>query len=111
MTADDYRRLALDLPETEERAHQGHPDFRVAGKIFATLWPHQGRGVALLTPEQQEMLVQAEPAMFAPVPGGWGRRGSTDIRLDAADETTVRSALLMAWRNKAPKRLLGSIRS
>ena len=104
MTANDFRRLALALPEASEASHMGHPDFRVRNRIFATLWPKEGRGVVMLTPEQQKILVDLKPAVFAPVPGGWGRRGSTNVNLEAADEISLTSVLLMAWRNKAPKR-------
>jgi hypothetical protein len=104
MTPDDFRRLALALPEASEASHMGHPDFRVQNKIFATLWPKEGRGVVMLTPEQQKILIDLKPAVFAPVPGGWGRRGSTNVNLDTADEISLTSVLLMAWRNKAPRR-------
>ena len=106
MTADDFRRLALTLPEAVESAHMGHPDFRVAGKIFATLSAGGDKGMAKLTPDQQEVLCGAEPGMFAPVPGGWGRSGSTHVLLAGADEDAVRGALLLAWRNTAPATLL-----
>lgn len=105
MTIDDFRRLALALPEATEAAHMAHPDFRVRNKIFATLWPKEGRGVVMLTPEQQKVVVELKPAVFAPVPGGWGRRGSTNVSLRAADEMSLTSVLLMAWRNKAPARM------
>jgi hypothetical protein len=105
MTAGDFRRLALALPEATEAAHMGHPDFRVRNKIFATLWPEEERGVVMLTPEQQKVVVELKPAVFTPVPGGWGRRGSTPVSLRAADEMSLTSVLLMAWRNKAPARM------
>jgi len=105
MTPDDFRGIALELPEATEGAHMNHPDFRVRGKIFATLWPKESRGVVMLTPEQQKQVTEAAPAVFEPVPGGWGRKGSTSVRLQLAVEATVRSALLMAWRNKAPDSL------
>lgn len=105
MTEEKYRRLALALPEATEGAHMNHPDFRVRGKIFATLWPGEKKGVVMLTPDQQTVLIEAEPAIFEPVNGTWGRQGSTIVKLAAADERTVRSALQMAWRNKAPKSL------
>jgi hypothetical protein len=105
MTVDDFRRLALALPEATEAAHMAHPDFRVRNKIFATLWPGEGRGVVMLTPEQQKVVVELKPAVFTPVPGGWGRRGSTNVSLRAADEMSLTSVLLMAWRNKAPARM------
>ena len=108
-TPDHMRGIALALPEAVEGAHMGRPDFRVRGKIFATLTPERGLAVVKLTGEQQEMVCAAEPAMFAPVPGGWGRRGWTRIRLGALDETTLASALMMAWRNVAPKRLVATL--
>ena len=74
VTVDDFRSMALTLPEATESAHMGHPDFRVRGKIFATIWPDDGWGMVKLTPEQQTTLVQAEPTVFMPVKGGWGRR-------------------------------------
>ena len=105
MTADDFRRLALELPETVEGAHMGHPDFRVDGKIFATLSPDGVFGMAKLTPDQQEILCAAEPDTFVPVPGGWGRSGSTHVRLAVADDDAVRGALRLAWRGRAPAKM------
>jgi hypothetical protein len=110
VTSHDFRRLALALPEATESSHMGHPDFRVHNKIFATLWPKEERGVLLVTPEQQRSLTQSTPAMFTPVPGGRGRRGSTDVHLKMADEATVANALQIAWRNKAPKRLVAGMK-
>lgn len=106
MTVDDFRSMALGLPETLESAHMSHPDFRVRGKIFATLWPDQDCGVLKLTPEQQQVLIREEPQTFQPVNGAWGARGATKVRLPTAPEDVVRRALLAAWRNTAPKRLL-----
>jgi hypothetical protein len=106
MSAEDLRRLALALPETVEGAHHGRTDFRIGGRIFATLSPDGMEGVALLAPEEQAVLAAAEPAVFTPVPGGWGAKGATTILIAAADEPTLRSALTLAWRRKAPKRLL-----
>jgi hypothetical protein len=105
MTADDFRKLALRLPEAVESAHMGHPDFRVGGKIFATIWPDEAAGMVKLTPEQQALFVRAEPEVFQPVKGAWGRRGCTSVCLRAATEATLRHALAEAWRNTAPKRL------
>ena len=105
MTPDEYRRLALSLPEAVEGEHMNHPDFRVRNRIFATLWPNQNRGVVKLTSDQQKMLTASALAIFSPVPGGWGRRGSTDVNLEFADEASVRNALTIAWSNIAPKRL------
>ena len=106
MTADEFRRIALGLPEARQGEHMGHADFRVGGRIFATLgWPDADWGMVKLTPEEQELRVEAEPDVFRPVTGAWGRRGYTNVRLDAASEATLRSALHAAWRNTAPKRL------
>jgi hypothetical protein len=105
MTAQEFRDLALSLPEVTEAAHMGHPDFRVRGKIFATLGPDEVWGMAKLTPDQQAVFVRTEPNVFQPVNGTWGRRGCTYVRLEAATEPSVRQALVAAWRNTAPKRL------
>jgi hypothetical protein len=106
MTSQDFRRLALSLPETEERAHMDHPDFRVAGKIFATLgYPENGWAMVKLTPLEQEMFVKAQPTVFSPCTGAWGRSGATSVRLKAAREPTLRRALEAAWRLAAPETL------
>src|SRR5580692_1200564 len=90
MTADEFRKLALSFPETEERAHRNHPDFRVAGKIFATLgYPNTERGMVKVTPVEQEMLVRAEPSVFSPETGAWGRQGCTRVELKTAKKTTM----------------------
>jgi hypothetical protein len=107
MSANRFRKAALALPDAIEGAHQGHADFRVGKRIFATLGhPDDSWGMVKLTVEQQTMLVQAEPEIFRPVPGGWGKGGSTNVRLSKADAKTLRSALSMAWRNVAPKSLI-----
>lgn len=111
MTLDGFRRMALGLPEATEGAHMGHPDFRVGGKIFATLWPKDGWGMVKLTPEQQEAFVEAEPAIFVPVKGGWGRQGCTNVLLNRASRRRVGPALDAAWRNVAPRRLVGGGRA
>jgi hypothetical protein len=106
LTLEGFRRLALGLPEVAEGAHMGHPDFRVRGKIFATLGvPDADWGMVKLTPEQQDAFVEGEPAVFTPVKGGWGRRGATNFRLRTASARTLRPALVTAWRNVAPKSL------
>jgi hypothetical protein len=107
MTLEGFRRLALSMPEASESSHMGHPDFRVRGKIFATLcYPDENWGVVRLTPEQQEAFVSAEPEVFAPVKGGWGRRGATNVRLRPAKTRSLRLALATAWRNVAPRQLV-----
>lgn len=100
MTPDAFRRLALAMAGASEGVHGGHPDFRASDKVFASLG-HAGkkRAMVKLTPEQQRMVVDAEPAIFTPVDGVWGQRGYTSVHLAAADATTMRSALAMAWRN------------
>jgi hypothetical protein len=102
MTADDFRNLVLGLPEAAEKAHMGHPDFRVSGKIFATLGPDEAWGMVKLTPEDQTLFVRTAPAVFQPVNGAWGRRGCTYVRLEEATEPEVRQARIAAWRNIAP---------
>ena len=107
MTAEEFRKMALSLPEATEAAHMGHPDFRVGGKIFATLSPPgQGWAMVKLTPEQQESFVHAEPKVFMAFNGAWGRDGATKVQLRAAKKTSLRTALVFAWRNRAPKRLV-----
>jgi hypothetical protein len=105
MTADDFRRLALGLPEAVEGAHVDHPDFRVRNKIFASLGPDASWGMVKLTPDQQAAFVETEPAVFQPFNGAWGKRGCTRVTLKPAKKTSVRIALAMAWRNTAPKKL------
>jgi hypothetical protein len=97
--------MALSRPETQEKAHMGHPDFRVKGKIFATLGPDADWGMVKLTPQQQQAFVRDEPKVFQPFNGAWGARGCTKVRLAAAMEARVRRALIAAWRNTAPKGL------
>ncbi len=107
MTPNAFRKLALALPETEERQHMNHPDFRVAGKIFATLgYPDKSRAMVKLPPERQHYLSKEYPDVFIPVKGAWGRRGATGVDLKTADRKVLREAVEAAWRHTAPKRLL-----
>ncbi len=107
MTDEDFRRIALELPEAVEGGHMGHADFRVGGKVFATLgYPDAGCGMVKLTLDQREIMVEAAPEVFRPVPGGWGGKGATYVTLAAADEATLRGALASAWRNTAPPKIL-----
>ena len=100
MTAEEFRQLALSLPEATEQSHMRHPDFRVHGKIFATLgYPDDARAMVKLLHEQQAALTRARPDVFSAVPGSWGRRGATYVALDAADKAVAFDALLMAWTN------------
>src|ERR1700758_2733843 len=106
MTPAAFRKLALALPETEERKHMNHPDFRVAGKIFATLgYPDKERGMVRLTPVQQEEYAAAHPAAFQAVTGAWGRKGCTSVLLAKAPKAALKQIILAAWRNHAPKDL------
>jgi len=109
VTAADFRRIALSLPETEERSHMDHPDFRVAGKIFATMgYPDKTYAMVKLSPEEQHYFCKDYPDAFVPVKGAWGRRGATSVLLKAAKKDPLTKALKAGWRNTAPKRLLKS---
>ena len=118
MTAADFRDIALSFPETAEQEHMSHPDFRVRGKIFATLasseefrlvaslgYPDDACGMVNLTPEQQHDVIKSEPNVFAPSKGAWGRGGSTVVKLKAAKKPLLRAVMAAAWRNAAPKGL------
>lgn len=107
MTPTAFRKLALSLPDAEEKAHGGHPDFRVEGKIFASMGsPDAGSATVKLTPEEQAVMMDAEPGTFSPSAGAWGRGGWTQVNLAALDATTAKSALTAAWRNVAPRTLV-----
>jgi hypothetical protein len=99
MTTDDFRRIALSFPRAEEVNGLGYPNFRAGRKNFATI--ENSMAVIRLTRDQQSTFVAAAPEIFAPVPGGWGRFGSTVVRLEVADAATVQDALATAWRNVA----------
>lgn len=104
MDASDFRRIALGLEGAVESSHMGKADFRVGGRIFATLASEdQGYGNLLLTPEQQAAFVEELPEVFLPIPGGWGRMGMTHIRLAAASEEVLAGALRTAWRLRIEK--------
>ena len=111
MTANQFRRMAVSLPETEERGHMEHPDFRVGGKIFATLeYPDKSWGMVKLTPEEQRMFVPAQRTVFVPAAGAWGRQGSTLVRLKIANAETVHEAMTAAWHGRAPKKIAQRLR-
>lgn len=104
MNADDFRRIALSLEGAEESSHMGHPDFRVSGRIFATLASaSKGYGNLMLTLEQQAAFVGELPEVFVPIAGGWGRMGMTHIRLAAAKEDVLAGALRTAWKLRLEK--------
>jgi hypothetical protein len=104
MTAADFRRIALSLEGAEEGSHMGSPDFRVGGRIFATLASQkQGYGNLMLTPEQQADFVRELPGVFLPVTGGWGRMGITHVRLAKVNEDVLTGALRTAWKLRVEK--------
>lgn len=109
MTGEDLRRLALAFPGALEKPHFDRAGFRVegrGGRMFATL-PADGESANLmLGREEQALLVEAEPEIFHPVPNKWGENGATTVVLARTDEATLRSALTMAWRRAAPKKLV-----
>jgi hypothetical protein len=104
MNAKDFRRLALQLEGAEESSHMGAADFRVGGRIFATL-AHEAKGYGnlMLTPAQQALFVEDQPNVFLPVAGGWGRNGATHVRLEAANEDLLAGALRTAWKLRQEK--------
>lgn len=117
VTGADFRRIALSMPEAMEGSHFGHADFRVGGKIFATLGLEpEGYGVLLLTPGQQAGMVEDEPQVFSPVPGGWGRKGLTRVRLANVAPDILEGALRIAWHrrsamNARPTRAVTAVKS
>ena len=104
MNASDFRRIALSLEGVEESSHMGQPDFRVGGKIFATLASQaQGYGNVKLSPEQQAAFVEDLPGVFLPVHGGWGRNGATHVRLEVVSADVLEGALRTAWKLRIEK--------
>jgi hypothetical protein len=107
MTPANFRRMALEMHGASEGAHMSHPDFRVGGRIFATLgYPNEDFAVVVLTPEDQQIFVCLAPRAFAPVKGGWGRRGGTQVTLAAVKPPILRKAIKAAWETRAAKRAL-----
>ena len=99
VSLDRFRAIALAMPDAIESAHMGHPDFRVGGKVFASLQPAHTVGVVKLTPEQQARLLEEHPDAFVAQNGAWGRQGWTGVRLRVADEELVGEAVTLAWQN------------
>ena len=105
MTTNDFRELALSFPGAIESAHMNHPDFRVRGKIFATLgYPNKEWAMVKLTPAEQKYFVRSAPEVFQVVKGAWGRQGATNVRLAPAKIDQVREALSFAERKAGQKR-------
>jgi hypothetical protein len=97
VTGDGFRALALSLEGAEERAHMGHPDFRVNGRIFASLQADERRGMVKITPAEQTALLEQAPVTCVPAAGAWGRQGCTMVDLAGTDAGLVRGALTLAW--------------
>jgi hypothetical protein len=105
MTIDEFRKMALEIPAAIEGSHMRHPDFRVAGKIFASLGvPKEGWGMVKLTPEQQRAFIEKAPAVFKPCSGSWGRQGYTNVYLPSAKASIVCTALNAAAKNIAKRK-------
>jgi hypothetical protein len=103
ITADDFRDVALSMQDAFEGAHMGHPDFRVNGRIFATLHTGDASGMVALTPEEQREFMWMKPEMFTPCAGAWGRQGATNVILAQADIKTLRAAMNLAWERTVAK--------
>lgn len=103
LSDEEFRRIALGMDGAIESAHMGHPDFRLNGRIFATLQPNKRSGMVKLTPDQQQKFVLENPGTFEPENGAWGRQGCTRVRLDSIDEDTLGAAMTLAWQNTAKK--------
>jgi hypothetical protein len=104
MTAKEFRRIALSFAGVQEGQHMSHPDFRVGGKVFATLgYPDDEFGTLMISPEDQSILVRKHPKAFKPVAGAWGKAGSTSVLLRVAPQRAVRTALEAAWERRASK--------
>lgn len=105
MTADKFRSLALEISGAIESSHMDHPDFRIEGRIFASLgYPDNDHGMVKLTPVEQRTFLKKAPKVFAPCAGAWGRQGSTNVHLAAAKVDLLRAALEAASKNVASKR-------
>jgi len=105
--ADDFRRIALCMPEAKEVYHRGRSEFRMVRRIFASLeGPADSVATIILTAEQQATFLHTAPGVFLPAAGGWGRLVSTLVRLVQASAAIVEGALVASWRNVAPKALL-----
>jgi hypothetical protein len=104
MNASDFRRIALSFEGAEEGSHMGAADFRVGGRIFATLASEsQGYGNLMLTPKQQAEFVEERSDLFLPVAGGWGKSGATHVRLANANEDELAGSLQTAWKLRIEK--------
>jgi YjbR len=100
MTSDEFRTMALEIPTAVEQSHMNHPDFRVTGKIFASLGaPDANWGMVKLTPDQQRAFIEKAPEVFKPCSGAWGRAGATNVYLASAKASLARAAINAAAKN------------
>ncbi len=99
------RQTALSLPEAEEKSHFGLPDFRVKGKIFASLHIDKQYMMVKLGANDQSVFCSFDKTIIFPVPGGWGRKGATFVNLKKVRKTMLTDALTTAWKNTAPAKL------
>jgi len=112
VTAGQFRRIALSMPDAVESSHMDHPDFRVGGKIFATLgYPDKNWGMVKLPPDLQARFYEAHPTLFVPAKGAWGKGGATTVRLKAVKKADLQRAMRAAWQLVAPKRLAARYRA
>lgn len=111
LTMDEFSALALSFPEAMQGRHIEVDDFRVEGKIFATLRQVDQRAVVKFSPDEQKLFMETAPGMFEPVHGSWGQKGWTRVILAKADAETVRHAMTYAWRSVAPKKLQARLKA
>jgi len=112
MTPEQFRRLAVSSAGAEEHEHHHHPDFRIGGKIFATMGhPDETRAMLKLTPEQQAEFIHDHPNVFSPSAGKWGEKGCTSIALRKATKAIVQPALEAARQNAMWAALAGDKRA
>jgi hypothetical protein len=111
VTRAQMKKIAMSMPEAEERSHFGQPDFRVRGKIFCTLAAEENRGTVKIDPELQSVLLAANPKGFSPAPGAWGKRGWTFVHLAHVTIKELRPLIVASWRATAPKRLVQATES
>lgn len=93
-----FRQLALSLPDVVELPHFDKPSFRVKGKIIATLWVKDNRGMIKLPEVEQSVYCAIPGGVFHPVPGYWGKQGATFVELNFVTKSVLKEALTMAYK-------------